>query len=128
MKPELARYGVQVVALSKDDVADAAMHKTRDGLQMTVLCDPTLRVIRQYGVEHHKAVEFSTVRFSLFGIPLALLPSFNAMAIPTSLLIDESGTICWIDQSDDYRLRSSEERVLSAVAAAFGGGEPRPKV
>lgn len=125
MRDELARHGVQVVALSKDDVADAAMHKARDGLHLTLLCDPTLTVIRQYGVEHHKAVEFSTGRFSVGGVPLALLPSFKAMAIPTSLLVDESGTICWIDQADDYRLRSSEERVLQAVAAAFGGEPSR---
>jgi len=42
------------------------------------------------------------------------------MAIPTSLLIDEHGVIRWIDQSDDYRLRSSNERVLQAVREAFG--------
>ena len=41
------------------------------------------------------------------------------MAIPTSLLIDENGVIRWIDQTDDYRLRSSNERVLKAVREAF---------
>jgi hypothetical protein len=41
------------------------------------------------------------------------------MAIPTSLLVDENGVIRWIDQTDDYRLRSSNERVLQAVSEAF---------
>jgi hypothetical protein len=42
------------------------------------------------------------------------------MAIPTSLLVDEQGIIRWIDQSEDYRLRSSEQRVMDAVRSAFG--------
>jgi peroxiredoxin len=120
MQAELAEHGVSVVALSKDSVADAARHKTRDGLRFTLLSDPDLTVIKQYGVEHHKALEFSTVSFSLFGIPLALVPSVKKMAIPTTLLLDEQGVIRWIDQADDYRLRSNEERVLEAVRAAFG--------
>lgn len=44
------------------------------------------------------------------------------MTIPTSLLVDEDGVIMWIDQTDDYRLRSSNERVLKAVTEAFGKG------
>lgn len=121
MSDELAAYGVEVVALSKDTVADAALHRRRDGLELGLLCDPELRVIRLYGVEHHKAVEFSTGRFTLLGIPLALLPSVKTMAIPTTLLVDETGIIRWVDQTDDYRLRSSEERVMTAVRDAFGG-------
>ena len=39
----------------------------------------------------------------------------KAMSIPTSILIDEKGVVVWIDQSDDYRIRSSEERVIKAI-------------
>jgi alkyl hydroperoxide reductase subunit AhpC len=120
MASDLAKYDVSIIALSKDSVADAARHKSRDGLDLTLLSDPKLDVIKQYGVEHHKAVEFSTGRFSILGIPLALLPSFKTMAIPTTLLIDENGVIQWVDQADDFRLRSSEARVLEAVVRAFG--------
>lgn len=120
MQVDLDEHDVDLIALSKDTVEEAATHKTRDGLSMTLLADPKLDVIRQYGVEHHKALGFKTGTFTLFGIPLALTPSFKTMAIPTSLLIDEHGVIRWIDQSDDYRLRSSNERVLQAVREAFG--------
>lgn len=120
MQSDLDKYGVGLVALSKDTVEEAATHKTRDGLGMTLLADSDLDVIRQYGVEHHKAVGFKTGTFSLFTIPLALTPSFTTMAIPTSLLIDENGVIRWIDQADDYRIRGSNERVLKAVDEAFG--------
>ncbi len=120
MQPDLEKFGVSVVALSKDSVDEAAIHKTRDELSLTLLADPKLEVIRQYGVEHHKALGFSTGRFTLGGIPFSLTPSFKTMAIPTSLLVDEDGVIVWIDQADDYRLRSDERRVLQAVKSAFG--------
>jgi peroxiredoxin len=107
------------VALSKDTVAQAAEHQRRDGLTMLLLADPTLQVIRQFGVEHHKALEFSAIKVNLFGLHVALLPSVKVMAIPTTLLVDEHGIIRWIDQTDDYRLRSHPEHVLAAVDTAF---------
>jgi len=119
MQSDLDEYGVTVVALSKDTVDEAAIHKARDGLSLTLLSDSKLDVIRQYGVEHHKAFGFKTGSVTLFGLPLALAPSFQTMAIPTSLLVDENGVIQWIDQADDYRLRSSQQRVLQAVKNAF---------
>ena len=119
MASDLGRFEVSMFALSKDTQQDAARHKKRDGLSFPLLSDPNLEVIRQYGLEHHKAIEFSTVRFTLFGMPLALLPSIKVMAIPTTLLIDEQGVIRWIDQTDDYRLRGDEARVLAAIEAAF---------
>ena len=120
MQADLEGYGVKVIALSKDTVEEAATHKTRDNLSLTLLSDPNLEIIRQYGVEHHKALGFKTGYFAVFTIPLALTPSFKTMAIPTTLLVDEDGVIRWIDQAEDYRLRSSEDRVLQAVNNAFG--------
>lgn len=111
---------MELVALSKDSVADAARHLERDGLtKTTLLSDPELEVIKAFGLEHLKALEFSTGRFTLFGIPLALVPSYKAMAIPTTLLLDEQGVVRWIDQADDYRLRSDGERVMGAVRRVF---------
>ena len=120
LAPTLAEYGVEIVALSKDSPADALKHRERDGISLQLLSDPKLEVIRDYGVEHHKALEFSKGGFSLFGLPLALVPSFQTMAIPTTLLVDEDGIIQWLDQSEDYRLRSAEDRILAEVRKAFG--------
>lgn len=124
MKDELAANKVEVIALSKDSVEIAASHKRRDGISMTLLADPTLKVIRRYGVEHHKAIEVSTGKVNLFGVHLAAVPSIKTMAIPTTLLIDEDGIIRWIDQTDDYRIRSHNEWVLQAVEAAFSDPAP----
>ena len=122
MSDELAKYNVSLVALSKDTPEQAAVHKSRDGLSIPLLSDPKLEVIRAYGVEHHKALgQTKNPKFNIGGVPLRLAPfKFDAMAIPTSLLIDDTGTIRWVDQTDDYRLRSSNQRVMEAVKAAFG--------
>ncbi len=121
MADQLSQHGVTLLALSKDSAKEAANHKQRDGLNMQLLSDPDLKVIKQYGLEHHKALEFSTARFTLFGIPLALAPSVKTMAAPTTLLIDEERIVRWIDQADDYRIRSDNQRVLSASEQAVLG-------
>ena len=59
---------------------EAAIHKNRDNLNLKLLSDAQLAVIRQYGVEHHKAIGFTTGTVMLGGIPLALTPSFKTMA------------------------------------------------
>ena len=121
MVPKFEEYGISVVALSKDTPSEAALHKTRDGLNFPLLSDPELEVIRSYGVEHHKALgQTKNSKTVIGGVPIGLAPfSFQAMAIPTSLLIDEAGVIQWIDQSEDYRIRSSTDRVMEAVRTAF---------
>ena len=120
MQPDLEKYKVSIVALSKDTVEEASIHKNQDKLSFKLLSDPNLEVIRQYGVEHHHALGFTTGKLMLFGIPLGFNPSFKTMAIPTTLLIDENGVIQWIDQTDDYRIRSNQDRVFQAVKSAFG--------
>jgi peroxiredoxin len=121
MAAELEKHGVSIIALSKDTPQEAAVHKSRDGLSFPLLSDPDLKAIRTYGVEHHKALgQTRNPKSTIGGIRIGLAPfSFQAMAIPTTLLIEETGTIRWVDQTDDYRLRSSNQRVLEAVKSAF---------
>jgi peroxiredoxin len=121
MRGELAEFDVSVVALSKDDPVNATIHRERDSIDIPLLCDPELEVIRQYGVEHHKALGQEVNSSTLIGgIPFGTAPfKLLSMAVPTTLLIDEHGVIRWLDQSDDYRLRASNERVLTAVRDVF---------
>ena len=122
MQPKLAQYGIKLVAIANDTSEQQAQHKVRDDLTCTLVSDQDLSIIRQYGVEHHKGLGSSAEdTLSVFGIamPLPWKMRFKAMAIPTSLLVDENGKIVWIDQSDDYRIRASEERILAAVSEGF---------
>jgi peroxiredoxin len=122
LQPKLAEYGVDIVGISNDSVADIEAHLVRDNISHTLISDSKLDIIRQYGVEHHKALSANANdTINVFGIamPMPWKMKYRPMAIPTSLLIDESGKIVWIDQSDDYRLRASEDSILSALKANF---------
>ncbi len=121
MAPELQQFKINVVALSGDTVENCKMHKVRDNLTHTLLSDPNLKVVKQYGLEHQKALGGnSKYSFTLFGIPFPMMMKFKSMSIPTTLLIDETGVIRWIDQSADYRLRANEQMIMAAVKQVFG--------
>lgn len=121
IQPELAKYGIQIIALSSDQIDDAKAHRKRDGLSLTLLSDPELKVIRQYGIEHIQALAgvSSTIK-SMLGLPFPTSMERRSIAIPTSLLVDEHGVVQWIDQSEDYRLRADSELVMEQVVKAFG--------
>ena len=121
MQDDFSEFGVRIIALSGDTIEQAEAHIKRENLSMTLLSDPQLIVIKQYGVEHHKALSLDSSNVkTIFGIGLPFgKASYRSIAIPTSLLIDEHGVIQWIDQSDDYRLRASRDNIMSALQKAF---------
>jgi peroxiredoxin len=107
LRPALAALGIEVVAISPDSVEEAAGMREKHGLGMTIVSDEALAVIDAYGVRHAKA--FSTNKGFI-----------RPLAIPTTILIDEDFVVRWIDQADDFRVRSEASRVVSAVRAALG--------
>jgi peroxiredoxin len=109
MLEDFAPFGIQMVAISPDTVAEAARMKRRHRLSMPVLSDEKLEVIDLYGLRHEKG----------FGAPRAG-SMVRPLAIPTTFLLDAEGVVRWIDQAEDYRVRSNPERVLEAVRGAFG--------
>jgi peroxiredoxin len=115
MGSEFGTYGIEMVILSPDTVAEARRMKRTVGLDMTVLSDADLRVIDLYGVRHEGAM----------GAPRdgSLI---RPLAIPTTLLIDGDGIVRWIDQAEDYRMRSNPERILQALADTFSDPSAAP--
>lgn len=120
MMPLLERHGVTVIALSKDDLAETNAHRARDGLTFTLLSDPELSVIKQFGLLHEGGLEFKTFFIGSARFPLGWPVGFKQMAIPTTLLMDEAHIVRWIDQAEDYRLRGDEARTRLALLEAFG--------
>jgi peroxiredoxin len=109
--PEFEKLGVRMVALSPDTVAEAARMKAKLGLSMTLLSDASLAVTDRYGLRHAKA-------FAPKHGPI------RPLAIPTTILIDEDFAVRWIDQAEDYRVRSDADRVLAAVSTALSTSGP----
>ncbi len=122
MKSLFEKYNVNVVGISGDNVEQANAHVERDKLHFTLLADPSLSIIKQYGVEHHKSLGTDASNImTIFGMPLPSITQlkFKAMSIPTSILIDENGIVQWVDQSTDYRVRASQDRIIEALEKSF---------
>jgi len=67
-------------------------------------------ILELYGVRHEKGIAATPGPRGVF----------RPLAIPTALLVDERGIVRWIDQTDDYRIRSDANRVLAAIAETLG--------
>lgn len=98
------------------------MHRESELGAITLLADPELEVIRRLGLVHEKAVVSSAPIFRLFGLPIGIPSRIEAMAIPTTVLVDEAGIVRWIDQADDSRIRSDADRVEAALREVFDTG------
>jgi len=58
-----------------------------------------------------------TTRFNLRNERNLMPPpgGIRPLPIPTTFLVDASGTVRWIDQAADYQVRSAPERVRGAL-------------
>ena len=85
-------------------------------LGFRVVSDESLAITDLFNLRHERA---------LAGAPRR--PLVRPLCIPTTFLIDGEGIVRWIDQAQDYRVRSDAPRVLAAVRAALGapGSERR---
>jgi len=104
LRPELDARGVAIVTVSTDTPGEIRKQRGKHGCQATMTSDADLEVTDRYGLRN----------------PTNITPrGIAGMPIPTTFLVDEDGKIRWIDQTDDYRLRSSEGRVLQAIRDTF---------
>lgn len=79
--------------------------RRKHGLMATILSDHDLSVTRLYNLEN-KAPKIKPA--GVVGI-----------AIPTTILADRESIVRWIDQAEDYRVRSQPSRVLDALRQAL---------
>ncbi len=93
---------MELVAVSTDTPEQIREGRDQHGLRGTLLSDPDLEI---------------TDRFRLRN-PFNLSPKgLGGMPIPTTFLVDADGIVRWVDQTDDYMLRSEPDRVLEALNA-----------
>ena len=95
--------GVEVVAISVDSPAESRKLCQSRGYSFPFLSDPNTEVIRQYGVLHPKAGEDG-----------------QDVARPAEFLVDNAGTIRWVNLTDDIRVRARPEAVLGAIGRLGG--------
>jgi peroxiredoxin len=100
---EFAALGVRLVAVSADRADELASFKRKRDWAITLVADPTIAIQRLYNVQQRNY----TPRRG----------PFREMAIPTTVLIDAEGTVLWIDQASDFRVRPQASMVLAKTRA-----------
>ena len=106
MRSELDSWGVRMVTLSTDSPAQTSEGMAKHGAQATMLADPDLAVTRILGLENTA--------------PKMKPPGVAGLPIPTTILVDSDHVVRWIDQADDYQVRSAPERVRAALVNVLG--------
>jgi peroxiredoxin len=95
--PELESRGIQIVAISVDTPEINQRHRQKLGYTYTFLSDPQAEVIRRYDLLHRGAG-----------------PKGTDIARPAEFLIDSSGTIRWVNLTENIAVRARPEQVLEA--------------
>jgi peroxiredoxin len=96
------------MAISADPSEKLREHLAKTGWTYTFLSDPKAEAIRRYGLVHAGAGAAG-----------------EDIARPAEILIDPSGTVRWVELTEDYRVRARPEEVL-AEFDRLAGGPPRP--
>ena len=95
--PELESRGINVVAISVDAPEINRRQRQKLGYTYTFLSDPKAEVIRRYDLLHRAAG-----------------PKGTDIARPAEFLIDSTGTIRWVNLTENIAVRARPEQVLEA--------------
>jgi peroxiredoxin len=95
---ELKAAGVRPVAISVDSPEESRKLAQEQGYTFTILSDPNAEVIRRYDLVHAGAGEGG-----------------KDIARPAEFLIDPSGTVRWVNLTENYMVRARPEQVLEAA-------------
>ena len=91
-----------MAAISADPPAALHKHVAKTGWKFHVLADPEAKAIDAYGLKHQVAPN-------------------KVISRPAELLVDPTGTVRWVDLTDDLRVRTRPETVLEAFDRLAGG-------
>ena len=97
---------MQLVTLCTDTPEQIRTGREKHGARAVMLSDRDLAVTRLYGVENTA--------------PKVNVWNPEGLPIPTTILADSQGIVRWIDQTDDYMLRSAPDRVMKAIREGLG--------
>jgi peroxiredoxin len=96
---------VRLVAISVDPPAVTREHCRKEGYTFTFLSDPTAEVLRLYDLVHEKAG-----------------PGGTDISRPAEFLVDDTGTVRWVNLTGSITVRARPEQVLKIVDQLRLGG------
>ena len=97
-RDRLREAGIRPVAISIDTPEESRNLAQEQGYTFTILSDPNAEVIRRYDLVHAGAGE-----------------NGNDIARPAEFLVDSSGTVRWLNLTENYMVRARPEQVLEAA-------------
>lgn len=92
--------GIRPIAISVDSPETSRDLCQQRGFTFTVLSDPNLDAIRRYDLVHEGAGEEG-----------------HAISRPAEFLLDSSGTVRWLNLTENYWVRANPEQLLEAAKA-----------
>ncbi len=95
--PDFEARGIRLVAISVDTQATTQQHCQKMGFTFSFLADPKAEVIRRYDLMHKGGG-----------------PRHTDIARPAEFLIDSSGTVRWVNLTENAAVRARPEQVLDA--------------
>jgi peroxiredoxin len=98
---DFTKRGVQVAAISVDSVDINEAHWRKMGFTYAALSDARADVIRRYDLLHRGAG-----------------PKGSDIARPAEFFIDRSGTVQWVNLTENIAVRARPEQALRAIDAA----------
>jgi peroxiredoxin len=95
---QFKQAGIRPVAISVDSPEESRNLSQQQGYTFTFLSDPNTEAIRRYDLVHAGAGEGG-----------------HDIARPAEFLIDSSGTVRWINLTENYWIRARPEQVLEVA-------------
>jgi peroxiredoxin len=119
--PELARRGVEMIAISPQTPDGSLSTKATKELTFSVLSDPGNQVAGQLGILTAPTEEVKEAQAKL-GLDLTAVNADGSygLPMPTVAIVDDVGTIRWIDIHPNYATRTEPGDILAALASATG--------
>ena len=96
--PDFEKRGVHLAAISVDPVDVTRAHCQKMGYTFPFLSDPDAAVIKRYDVLHRGAG-----------------PHDADIARPAEFYVDASGTVRWVNLTENIAVRARPEQALSAI-------------
>jgi peroxiredoxin len=101
---EFTSRGVHVAAISVDSTDINRRQCSKIGYTFSVLSDANAGVIRRYDLLHRGAG-----------------PKGNDISRPAEFFVDSTGTVQWVNLTDNIAVRTRPEQVIRAIDALRGG-------
>ena len=106
LRPDLASRRIEVVTVCADTAEQIRQGRAKHGLCAVMIPDADLAITDRYNLRNPK--NFAPKKGLIVPLP-----------IPTTILVDATGTVRWIDQASDYMRRSDPDRVLAAIRSTL---------